>query len=94
MRRLMLVAAAAATVFIAGAAMAPRAQAMTLPDAGHLAGAVSQNSLKEDVALVCRRVWNGYRWVRQCWRTGPPVYYGFGPPPPPRWRHRPRVYYW
>lgn len=88
MRRFILAAATAAAVLGAGALIAPRAEAMTLPGAESLAGAVSENSMKEDVALVCRPVWNGWRWVRRCWRTGPPMY--FGPPRP--WR-RYRYYY-
>ncbi len=37
----------------------------------------------ETVALVCNPVWNGYAWVRTCYRTYPryygarPYYYGY-----------------
>ncbi|TAK49289.1 MAG: hypothetical protein EPO23_04460 [Xanthobacteraceae bacterium] len=83
MRRMILAAAAAVVVLGAGSLMASRAEAMTLPGIAPVAGAVSENGMVQDVRLVCRRVWNGYRWVRQCWRAGPP-----GP-----WRPRPYRYY-
>jgi len=71
MRRLIL--AAVAAVSLAGAMMATdnRANAMTLPG---VTGAPAQT---ESVALVCRRVWNGWAWVRSCYRTGPRYYGGY-----------------
>lgn len=39
----------------------------------------------QQVRLVCERVWNGHRWVRSCYETGPRYYgggagYGYGAP--------------
>lgn len=81
MRRMMLAAAAVAVVLGAGSLAASRAEAMTLPSAGPVAGVVTENGMVQDVRLVCRRVWNGFRWMPRCWRTGPPP-----------WRPRPRHY--
>lgn len=88
MRRLVLAAVAAVTLASAGALAVNRAEAMPL--AGGLAGAATGQA--EPVALVCNRVWNGYAWVRSCYRTGPRYYaprpyYGGG-----YYRPRPRYY--
>jgi hypothetical protein len=72
MRRLILAAVAAVALVGAMTVTENRANAMTLPG---VAGAPAQT---EAVALVCRNVWNGWAWVRNCYRTGP-RYYGYGP---------------
>lgn len=94
MRRLLIAAAAVATVAGATALTSPRAEAMTLP------GVVSAPKAAEDVALICRRTWNGYRWVRTCYESGPSYYgggggYGYsggGYAPRPYYEPRPRYY--
>lgn len=89
MRRLILAAVATASLATAGL-ITHRAEAMPL--AGGLAGAATGQA--ESVALVCNRVWNGYAWVRSCYRTGP-RYYGYGPRPYygyGYYRPRPRFY--
>jgi hypothetical protein len=70
MRRLVVVAAAVAAI-AAGAMLASgRAEAMSLPGAGQL-GAAAGTGLVQDVRYVCRPVWNGWRWVEQCfWVPG------------------------
>jgi hypothetical protein len=89
MRRLILAAVAAVTLAGAGSLAGTRAEAMPL--AG-LSGAASGQV--ETVALVCNPVWNGYAWVRTCYRTypryyGPRPYYGYYG----RRYYRPRYYY-
>lgn len=81
MKRVVLTAIAAAAIAGAASLASPRAEAMTLPG---ITGAPSTQT--ENVALVCRRVWNGWQWVRSCYRTGP-RYYG------PRPYYGPRRYY-
>jgi hypothetical protein len=71
MRRLILAAVTAVTLAGAGLLAGTRAEAMPL--AAGLAGAATGQV--ETVALVCNPVWNGYAWVRTCYRTGP-RYYG------------------
>jgi hypothetical protein len=88
MRRLILAAVAALTLAGAGL-LAGRAEAMPLAD---LSGAATPQA--ETVALVCNPVWNGYAWVRTCYRTypryyGPRPYYGYSG----RRYYRPRYYY-
>lgn len=87
MRRLMLAAVAAVTLAGVGSLTGNRAEAMPL--APGLAGVAGNQA--ETVALVCNPVWNGYAWVRTCYRTGPNyyaprAYYG-------RRYYRPRYYY-
>ncbi|HEX7788998.1 MAG TPA: hypothetical protein VF467_00525 [Afipia sp.] len=87
MRRLILATVATASLATAGL-FTHRAEAMPL--AAGLAGAATAQA--ESVALVCNRVWNGYAWVRSCYRTGPRYYaprpyYGYG-----YYRPRPRFY--
>jgi len=77
MCRLLIAAAAIATVVGAAVLAAPRAEAMTLP------GVIAGSSSVEQVQLICRRVWNGYRWVRSCYRAAPAYDY----------YERPRAYY-
>ena len=69
MRRLIIAAAAVAS--LAGALLASgRAEAMSLPGAANL-GAAAGTGLVQDVRHVCRPVWNGWRWVQQCyWAPG------------------------
>jgi len=81
MKRVVLTAIAAAAIAGAASLASPRAEAMTLPG---VTGAPSTQA--ESIALVCRRVWNGWQWVRSCYRTGP-RYYG------PRSYYGPRPYY-
>jgi hypothetical protein len=74
MRRTVLAAAATAAV-LAGAALMPQtAEAMPLPAAAGIAAAVQENTLAQDVAYVCRRVWRcgpyGCGWRRSCYWTG------------------------
>ncbi len=84
MRRFIFAALTAVAVAGAGSLVSAPAEAMTLPG---LTGAPTSQT--EPVALVCRRVWNGFAWVRSCYRTGPRYYgprpyygarpYGYGP---------------
>lgn len=76
MRRLFIAAATIATIAGAAVLAAPRAEAMTLP------GAIAGSGSVEQVQLVCRRVWNGYRWVRSCYRAAPAYDYGYDRPAP------------
>lgn len=85
MRRLLIAAAAIATVAGAAIVASPRAEAMTLP------GVVAGSDSVEKVQLVCRRVWNGYRWVRSCYRPAPSYGYGGGYYERPRY-YAPRYY--
>ena len=78
MRRLSLAAAAVATFAGAGSLASTGVDAMPLPGAGGLGVAITGHELTEQVYLVCRRAWNGYRWVRTCYDGGP-RYYGSGP---------------
>ena len=81
MRRLIIAAAAIATLVGAGLLVGTRAEAMPL--AG-LSGQAKSDA--EPVYLRCRRVWNGYAWVRNCVEVyGGPAYYA------PR-VYRPRYY--
>ncbi len=87
MRRLLIAAVAIATVAGAAVMASPRAEAMTLP------GVIAGGDAAEKVQLVCRRVWNGYRWVRSCYQAAPS--YGYGYVQPRRHRHHhhaPRYY--
>lgn len=79
MHRTVLTAAAAVAIF-AGASLAPqRAEAMPAAPTP-LATAITTNSLAEDVAYVCHRVWRcgpyGCGWRRACYWTGPRRYWG------------------
>ncbi len=91
MRRFILAAVAALT--IAGTGLLAQGRAEAMPLAGGLAGAATGQT--ENVALVCNPVWNGYAWVRTCYRTGP-AYYApryYAPRPYYRPYYRPRYYY-
>jgi len=72
MRRLMFIAVLAIAGSFAGGAQA-------LPAGPNPGLANAANSQIENVAVVCRNVWNGWGWVRQCVRTRPynvaPGYY-------------------
>jgi hypothetical protein len=74
MHRLVVAAIAAAAFAGAMTLAGNRAEAITLP--GGIAASPATQT--EPVALVCRRVWNGWAWVRNCYRTGP-RYYGYAP---------------
>ena len=81
MRRFILSIAAAAAVMAAGALAPNRAEALTISAPAGIADAVGQNSLLQDVAYVCRRVWRcgpyGCGWRRHCYHTyGGYGYYG------------------
>jgi hypothetical protein len=74
-----VLAAAASIAILAGASLAPqRAEAMPAAPTG-LATAITANSLAQDVAYVCRRVWRcgpyGCGWRRACYWTGPRRYW-------------------
>ena len=88
MRRTILAAAATLAV-LAGAALTPQsAEAMTLPAPVGIAAAVQENTLAQDVAYVCRRVWRcgpyGCGWRRSCYYTRP---YRYSRPYPYYRRH-------
>jgi hypothetical protein len=75
-----VLAAAATLAILAGASLAPQsAAAMPAAPAG-LTAAIPANSLAQDVAYVCRRVWRcgryGCGWRRACYWTGPRRYWG------------------
>lgn len=76
MRGLIFAATAVATVIGAGSLASTRADAM--PVASGIGASVAPE-LSQYVQLVCRRSWNGYRWVRRCYETAPPYYYDTGP---------------
>ena len=76
MRHLVFAVAAVAALAGAGSLVSTRADAM--PGAGGL-GAFVGHALAEQVRLVCQRTWNGYRWVRACYETGPSYYYDEAP---------------
>lgn len=78
MRRLIF----AAALTIAGAFASGGAQALP----GSPAPVAVQSGLVENVALVCRPVWNGYRWAERCYHTQPRYY------APPRHYHRRHSY--
>ena len=87
------VLAAKAALAIAGAGLLAQSRAEAMPLDGGLAGAATGQT--ENVALVCNPVWNGYAWVRTCYRTGP-AYYApryYAPRPYYRPYYRPRYYY-
>lgn len=89
MRRTIL-SAFATFAILAGAALVPQtAEAMTLPAPAGIAAAAQENTLAQDVAYVCRRVWRcgpyGCGWRRFCSYTRP--YYA------PRRYYR-RHHYW
>ncbi len=89
MRRIILATAAALALLAAGSLAPGRAEAMTISTPAGIAAAVDANSLTQNVAYVCRRVWRcgpyGCGWRRVCYRTGPGYYYGgpgyYGPGP-------------
>lgn len=99
MRRLMFAAAAVAVLAGAGTLLGSRAEAMPLTGAGHLADTATPAA--EPVYLRCRRVWNGWTWVRSCVDIVRPGYgyygpgygyYGGGYGYYGGWRPRPRYY--
>jgi hypothetical protein len=78
MRRVILATAATLAILSAGSFTPNRAEAMTVTTPAGLQAVVDGNSLLEDVAVACRRVWRcgpyGCGWRRVCVRTAP--YYG------------------
>ena len=78
MRRTVLAAAATLALLAAGSLASDRAEAMTVSTPAGIAAAVDGNSLAQDVAYVCRRVWAcgpyGCGWRRTCWWSGPRYY--------------------
>jgi hypothetical protein len=84
MRRFVLAIAAGAAVVTGSLLAAPRADAMTAPAPAGLGAAINETTLSERVAYVCRRSWNGYRWVRRCYYTRPSYRH---------YRYRPYRYY-
>lgn len=79
MRRLILSTVTAVTL-VGGALTGTHANAM--PATSGLNASATRLPIAQ-VRLVCERVWNGYRWVRSCYETGPRYYdggagYGFG----------------
>lgn len=77
MRGLIFAATAVATLAVAGSLVSTRADAMPIAIAGGLGASAHEPA--EQVALVCQRRWNGYRWVRACYETGPNYYYDSAP---------------
>lgn len=55
----------------AGTLSATPAQAMPRPDPAALSHALQRPLVAEQVRLVCRRVWNGRYWSRQCYHVAP-----------------------
>ncbi len=95
MRKLLLLCTAAAVMMIAATFAAHRAEAMTIAAPAAINAAAEQNSLKQDAAYFCRRVWrcgsNVCGWRRTCSQTAPAPYwwgYGYGP-----YRYAPYRYY-
>ena len=85
--------AAAALAILAGASLMPQSANAAMPAApAGLATSASANSVTQDVAYVCRRVWRcgpyGCGWRRACYRTGPRRYWG-----PHYYRHYRRHWY-
>ena len=99
MRRIVLATAAMLAILAAGSFAPNRAEAMTVTTPAGLQAVVDGNTLLEDVAVACRRVWRcgpyGCGWRRACWRTAPYYggygfygggpYYGYGYRPYRRW---------
>lgn len=88
MRRTILAAAATLAVLVGGALTPQSAEAMTLPAPAGIAAAAQENTLAQDVAYVCRRVWRcgpyGCGWRRSCYYTRP---YRYSRPYPYYRRH-------
>jgi len=84
MRTTIITALAAAAVATALFLPTQRAEAITPARIAAAADAISHVE-KTRAVWVCRRFWNGYRWVRRCrWVNvyyGGPYYYGpsYGP---------------
>lgn len=83
MRRLVLAMIAAMALTGASTLLPSRADAMSL-NGSALAATAHQTAGVEQVRLVCRNVWNGWRWVRRCYRTRPVIVY----PRHRRYHHR------
>jgi hypothetical protein len=90
MRTIILTSLAAAGFVAATALPAPALAAPISPSSGIVAAA-QENSLIQEAAYVCRRVWRYGRWERRCWWRPGPNYYGgygyYGPRPYYGYRH-------
>lgn len=73
--RFLVSATTAAAVIASAASFVTRADAMPIT-IGTVVSVAPE--LAEQIALRCRRTWNGYRWVRACYETRP-RYYDSGP---------------
>jgi hypothetical protein len=91
MRRTILLTAATLALLAAGTLTPNSAQAITISTPAGIAAAAEGNSLAQDVAYTCRRVWRctyrGCGWRRTCYRTSPRYYHT------PRY-YNPRHYSW
>ena len=83
MRCLIVITAAVVATFGAGSLSITAADAMPMVGAQGLSVVPA---MTQQVDLVYRRAWNGYRWVRSCYETSPryyesgsSYYYGGGP---------------
>lgn len=77
------IAITAAAIVLSAVSLSSRAEAMTLPAPINIQDALRDNSLIQEAAYVCRRVWRcgpyGCGWRRICgWRPGG-YYYGHRP---------------
>ena len=76
MRRICTYETAATLAILAAGSITNRADAKTVAMPAGIAKAI--DSLAQDVAYVCRRVWRcgpwGCGWRRACWWTGPRYY--------------------
>lgn len=85
MRRLILAVTAVAALAGGGSLASTSADALPLGQLGVVGRATAGQVAPEKVHLVCRRVWDGYGWVRRCYQARPryydegPRYYGGGP---------------
>jgi hypothetical protein len=96
MRRIVLICTAAAAIVTAGAFAPSGARAMPVTSPATLGVTLPDESLAENVAYYCRRLWRcgyyGCGWRRACAWTPGYYAYGFYPRHRPyrawRWRHR------
>jgi hypothetical protein len=80
MRRIIFATAATLAIVAAGSLAPNRAEAMTFTTPAGVQAAIDGNTLVQEVAYVCRRVWRcgpyGCGWRRHCWWTGRPYWRG------------------
>jgi hypothetical protein len=83
---------------LGGWLMAGRAEARPLPGAPAIGVAASADSLRQDAAYVCRRVWRcggyGCGWRRACYWTPGPYAYAYPYAYRPYWGVYPRSRAW